>query len=146
MVQRPQELVDGLASKDSSTRLHSLRQVRNQVIGNKHKKHQYISLGAVRRVVEILGTSGADTDALVQSATTLGSFSYGVEAGARAVLDSNGVEHLLNTLRSSDAVVVEAGARSLKCVYQVRVRAGHGTMTQDTCLCGVNLLDVNLRP
>jgi hypothetical protein len=48
------------------------------------------------------------------------SFACGLDEGVRAVLDSNAVPHLLRTLTNNDEKVVEAGARSLKQILNVR--------------------------
>eukprot|EP00899_Mesostigma_viride_P029667 jgi/Mesvir1/9886/Mv22416-RA.1 len=113
----PQDLVERLLSVDVDTRLKALRDVKNQIIGNKTKKLCFIKLGAVPRIVQILA-HGTDSDSLVQSAAALGSFACGIDDGVRAVLDSGVLPHLLRTLTSGDSKVVEAGARSLKMIYQ----------------------------
>eukprot|EP00249_Psilotum_nudum_P017937 c26559_g1_i2 orf=648-2606(+) len=114
---RPEDLVENLSSIDTSARLKALRDVKNQIIGNKTKKLSYIKLGAVPRVVEILA-SDTETPLLVQSAATVGSFACGIEAGVKAVLDSGVLPHLLRMLSNGDSKVVEAGARSLKMIFQ----------------------------
>lgn len=114
---KPEELVEGLSSLDTSARLKALRDVKNQIIGNKTKKLSYIKLGAVPRVVEILA-SDTDIPLLVQSAAAVGSFACGNDAGVRAVLDSGVFPHLLKTLSNVDDKVVEAGARSLRMIFQ----------------------------
>jgi hypothetical protein len=48
------------------------------------------------------------------------SFACGLDEGVQAVLDSNAVPHLLRTLANADEKVVEAGARSLKQILNVR--------------------------
>ncbi|GBG92583.1 hypothetical protein CBR_g56096 [Chara braunii] len=102
----PEDIVHNLSSLDTNARLRALREVKNQIIGNKTKKLSYIKLGAVRRVVEILAKD-TETPLLVQSAAAVGSFACGMDAGVMAILDSGGLPH-----------VVEAGARSLKMIFQ----------------------------
>jgi hypothetical protein len=51
------EAVARLGSPDPDARLKALREVKNQVIGNRTKKLAYIKLGAVPKVVDILATS-----------------------------------------------------------------------------------------
>ncbi|KAL3702075.1 hypothetical protein R1sor_020097 [Riccia sorocarpa] len=114
---RPEELVESLSSLDNTARLKALRDVKNQIIGNKTKKLSYIKLGAVPRVVEILA-SDTEVPLLVQSAAAVGSFACGIEAGVRAVLDSGVLPHLLKMLSNGDQKVVEACARSLKMIFQ----------------------------
>ncbi|KAH7405377.1 hypothetical protein KP509_15G068000 [Ceratopteris richardii] len=114
---RPEDLVENLSSMDTTARLKALRDVKNQIIGNKTKKLSYIKLGAVPRVVEILA-SDAEIPLLVQSAAAVGSFACGNEAGVKAVLDSGVLPHLLKMLSFGDNKVVEACARTLKMIFQ----------------------------
>ncbi|KAH7405374.1 hypothetical protein KP509_15G068000 [Ceratopteris richardii] len=115
---RPEDLVENLSSMDTTARLKALRDVKNQIIGNKTKKLSYIKLGAVPRVVEILA-SDAEIPLLVQSAAAVGSFACGNEAGVKAVLDSGVLPHLLKMLSFGDnKQVVEACARTLKMIFQ----------------------------
>ncbi|KAL0054843.1 hypothetical protein WJX82_003081 [Trebouxia sp. C0006] len=117
MVAKQQEVVDRLRSLDRSTRLKAVREIKNQIIGNKSKKLSYIKLEAVPRVVELL-QENADAFLVVQSAATVGSFAYGLEDGFRAVVASGGVQHLLHAVSSQDNTVVEAALRALKLVWQ----------------------------
>ncbi|KAH9560125.1 hypothetical protein CY35_06G090600 [Sphagnum magellanicum] len=113
---RPEDLVESLSSLDNTARLKALRDVKNQIIGNKTKKLSYIKLGAVPRVVEILA-SDTEIPLLVQSAAAVGSFACGIDAGVKAVLDSGVLPHLLKMLQNGDNKVVEACARSLKMIF-----------------------------
>ena len=115
----PSDLVARLAASDADARLHAIRDVKNQIIGNKSRKLSYIKLGAVSRVVELLASPDAECGVRIQCAQTVGSFAYGVDDGLKAVLDSGGVLQLLQTLSSIDERVVEAGVRALKMVYKV---------------------------
>ena len=115
---KQQEVVDRLRSTDRTTRLKAVRDIKNQIIGNKNKKLSYIKLEAVPRVVELLQES-ADAHLLVQSAAAVGSFAYGLEDGFRAVLASGGVQQLIHAVSSPDESVVEAALRALKLVWQV---------------------------
>jgi hypothetical protein len=116
---QPEDLVARLSASDSEAKLHAIRDVKNQIIGNKSRKLSYIKLGAVPRVVELLAAPDAECGVRIQCAQTVGSFAYGVDAGIKAVLDSGGVAQLLLTLSSPDERVVEAGVRALKMVYKV---------------------------
>ncbi len=98
---RPEDLVESLSSLDNTARLKALRDVKNQIIGNKTKKLSYIKLGAVPRVVEILA-SDTEIPLLVQSAAAVGSFACGIDAGVKAVLDSGVLPHLLKMLQNGD--------------------------------------------
>ena len=120
MVARPEELVSRLAaSSDPDSRLKALRDIKNQVIGNKRKKGLYLQLGAVSGLVQILEHSD-NTQLLIQSATAAGSLAYGSQQGAEAFLACNGLQPLLRTLWSSDLSLVDASLRALRCVFQVR--------------------------
>ena len=114
------DLVAKLAAADSDARLHAVRDVKNQIIGNKARKLSYIKLGAVSRVVELLASPDAECGVRIQCAQTVGSFAYGLDDGLKAVLESGGVTQLLQALSSLDDRVVEAAVRALKMVYQVR--------------------------
>lgn len=87
-----------------------------QVIGNKHKKLDYISAGAIARVVELL-SGETDAGILVQAAATLGSFACG--GNVAAVLKHGAFEHLVQALSHADEKVVESAVRSIKFIYQV---------------------------
>lgn len=102
---RPEDLVESLSSLDNTARLKAIRDVKNQIIGNKTKKLSYIKLGAVPRVVEILA-SDTEVSLLVQSAAAVGSFACGSDAGVRAVLDSGVLPHLLKMLQNGDTQVL----------------------------------------
>lgn len=101
---RPEDLVESLSSLDNTARLKALRDVKNQIIGNKTKKLSYIKLGAVPRVVEILACE-TEIPLLVQSAAAVGSFACGIDAGVKAVLDSGVLPHLLKMLQNVDSKV-----------------------------------------
>ena len=92
--------------------LKILRDVKNQIIGNKTKKVLYLHLGAVQRIVSVLD-SALDTDGgstaknlILQCAAALGSFSCGVDDGVRAVLDAGAVPYLIRLLSSPDEKVL----------------------------------------
>ncbi|XP_043693417.1 armadillo repeat-containing protein 8-like isoform X2 [Telopea speciosissima] len=115
----PLDLIGRLKSSEGEAKLKALREVKNQIIGNRTKKLSYIKLGAVPAVVGILaGAADSDVPLLVQSAATIGSFACGIDAGVKAVLDSGAVPHLFRTLSNPDAKVVDASARSLRMIFQ----------------------------
>ena len=118
MVAKQQQVVDRLRSPDRSARLKAVREIKNQIIGNKSKKLSYIKLDAVPAVIELL-QENTDANLLIQSAATVGSFAYGLEDGVRAVVASGGVQQLLQAILSPDDAVVEAALRALKLVWQV---------------------------
>ncbi|KAK4780654.1 hypothetical protein SAY87_016760 [Trapa incisa] len=115
-----------LASSDHGIQLKALRDVKNQIIGNRTKKLVYIKLGAVPAVASVLadaldGSGHSSTDLLVQSAAALGSFACGVDAGVRAVLDSGALPSLIQLLSNHDEKVIGSAARSLKLLYQSKL-------------------------
>lgn len=116
MVAKPQELLKDIGSSDANVRLRAVKELKNQIIGNKHKKLSFIKLGAVPRVIELLA-SGSDANLLVQSATAVGSFGL-VDDGVKAIMQHKGIDCLYNSLSSEDPRLVEAAARSLKLIYQ----------------------------
>lgn len=125
---RPEDLISRLSSAavDGEAKLKALRELKNQIIGNRTKKLLYIKLGAVPSVVSILSSAAADGDAsstsvLVQSAAAVGSFACGFEAGVKAVLDAGAFPHLLNLISHPNSKVVDASARSLKMIYQSKL-------------------------
>ncbi|KAI4305103.1 hypothetical protein L6164_028491 [Bauhinia variegata] len=118
-------ILDRLASTDCQIKLKAIREVKNQIIGNRTKKLSYIKLGAVPAVAAVLAEGDANSDCgsnlIVQSAAALGSFACGVEAGVRAVLDTGAFPHLFRLLSTSDEKVVDAAARSLRMIYQSKL-------------------------
>lgn len=96
---RPELLTSLLRSESNEVKLKALRELKNQIIGNRTKKLSYIKLGAVPRILEILASADdSDFPILVQSAATIGSFACGVDAGVRAVLDCGAFPHLIRLL------------------------------------------------
>ncbi|XP_052136154.1 uncharacterized protein LOC127754619 [Oryza glaberrima] len=102
-------------------RVRTLREIKNQIIGNRTKKLQYLRLGAVPVVVAALAGPGASPAALVQAAAAAGSFACGVDDGVRAVLAAGAVAHLTRLLAHPDEKVVDASARALRMIYQSKL-------------------------
>ncbi|XP_057953452.1 uncharacterized protein LOC131147850 isoform X4 [Malania oleifera] len=126
---RPEALIARLSTADGEAKLRALRELKNQIIGNRTKKLSYIKLGAVPAVVAALSaaSAGGDTDAeagvslLVQSAAALGSFACGVDVGVKAVLDAGAFPRLLQLISHPNDKVVDASARSLRMIYQSKL-------------------------
>ncbi|PRQ32947.1 hypothetical protein RchiOBHm_Chr5g0052041 [Rosa chinensis] len=119
------DLLIRLNSPDSQVQLKALRELKNRIIGNRTKKLSFVKLGLVPAVAAILASkaqahshSDHDCNLLVQSAAALGSFACGFDAGVRAVLDAGACPNLLLLLSHPDDKVVDAGARSLRMIYQ----------------------------
>lgn len=96
---RPEDLIGRLNSAQVpyEAKLKALRDLKNQIIGNRTKKLAFLKLGAVPSIVAILASSAAASGAggdgrefheafLIQSAAAIGSFACGLEAGVKAVL------------------------------------------------------------
>ncbi|XP_059431203.1 uncharacterized protein LOC132164674 [Corylus avellana] len=121
------DLLVRLGSTDTEVKLRALREVKNQIIGNRTKKLSFLKLGAVPAVADALAQAQAQAQAqdqaelLVQSAAVLGSFACGFDAGVRAVLDAGAFPNLINLLSYPDEKVVDAGARSLRMIYQSKL-------------------------
>jgi 1,4-dihydroxy-2-naphthoyl-CoA synthase len=98
-----------LSSSDYEIKLKAIREVKNQIIGNRTKKLSYIKLGAVPAVADALAKANADSDfgsnLIVQSAAVLGSFACGVDQGVRAVLDAGAFPNLIRLLSAVDEKV-----------------------------------------
>ncbi|WOH15194.1 hypothetical protein DCAR_0934731 [Daucus carota subsp. sativus] len=122
---RPELLIARLRSAGEG-RLKALRELKNQIIGNRTKKLTYIKLGAVPSVVEILTSAVFDTSGdvhsiLIQSCAVLGSFACGVDAGVKAVLEAGAFSHLMILISHRNDKVVDAAARSLRMIYQSKL-------------------------
>ncbi|XP_019155555.1 PREDICTED: armadillo repeat-containing protein 8 [Ipomoea nil] len=125
---RTEDLIGRLSSTSPEIQLKALREVKNQIIGNRTKKLSFLKLGAVPAVVSVLSSvasaqvGGEIHDSLViQSAAAIGSFSCGFDAGVKAVLEAGAFPLLLRLIYHSNDKVVDAGARSLKLIYQSRL-------------------------
>ncbi|XP_062197069.1 uncharacterized protein LOC133900016 [Phragmites australis] len=129
---RPEELTARLAAAGPAAgaggvegmeheRVRALREIKNQIIGNRTKKLLYLRLGAVPAVVAALAEPGASPAALVQAAAAAGSFACGLDDGARAVLAAGAVGHLTRLLAHPGEKVVDASARALRMIYQSKL-------------------------
>lgn len=105
---RPEDLIGRLNSGHTpyEAKLKALRDLKNQIIGNRTKKIAFLKLGAVPSVVSILSSAQADGGdnrefleaVLVQSAVAIGSFACGLDAGVKAVLDAGAVPLLIGLI------------------------------------------------
>lgn len=144
---RPEGLIERLrsaAADGGEAKLKVLRELKNQIIGNRTKKLSYIKLGAVPSVVFILSSASSSAESLlVQCAATIGSFACGVDAGVKAVLDAGAFSHLINLLQHSNEKVVDAGARALKMIYQSKVAPKYDFFQENNMEFLISLLDKN---
>ncbi|XP_021682977.2 uncharacterized protein LOC110666697 isoform X1 [Hevea brasiliensis] len=136
------DLLNRLASLDPDIKLKALREVKNQIIGNRTKKLAFLKLGAIPAVASLLAAAIAEADSqlkngevtiadknsnyynnntFIQSAAVLGSFACGFDDGVRAVLDAGALPYLIQLLSNPDEKVVDAGARSLRMIYQSKL-------------------------
>ncbi|CAL0335031.1 unnamed protein product [Lupinus luteus] len=134
-------ILDRLSSSDSEIKLKAVREVKNQIIGNRTKKVSYIKLGAVPAVSAVLADSDSTSNLIVQSVAALGSFACGVDAGVSAVIDAGAVPHLIRFLSSSDGKVVDSAARSLRLIYQSKVAPKYDFFKQEDMQFLLSLLD-----
>ncbi|GAB4835222.1 hypothetical protein Ancab_000131 [Ancistrocladus abbreviatus] len=129
---KPEDLIARLSSSNREAKLKALRELKNQIIGNRTKKLSYLKLGAVPAVVSILSAacdgnseelyaSSSSSHIIIQSAAVIGSFACGVDAGVKAVLDAGAFSILFKLIPHSDDKVVDAGARALKMIYQSKM-------------------------
>lgn len=86
MAPQCRDLIQQLSSETKEAKLRAVRFLKNEIIGSQYKKQCYLELGAVPKIVQILA-SQQDKKCTVQAAATLGSFAYGNDAGAAAVVD-----------------------------------------------------------
>lgn len=111
---RTEDLIGRLSSASPEIQLKALREVKNQIIGNRTKKLSFLKLGAVPAVVSVLSSvasaqaGGEILDSLViQSAAAIGSFACGFDAGVKAVLEAGAFPLLLRLIsHSNDKVIV----------------------------------------
>ncbi|CAL0301725.1 unnamed protein product [Lupinus luteus] len=134
-------ILERLTSSDSEIKLKAIREVKNQIIGNRTKKLSYINLGAVPSVSAALSDSDSAPNLIVQAAAALGSFACGVDAGVSAVLDAGAFPHLIRLLSSSEEKVVDAASRSLRMIYQSKLAPKYDFFKHENMQFLVSLLD-----
>lgn len=117
MVSPSQSTSSSSKTSERSLKLKEIREIKNSVIGNRYKK--YCNLHCIPELHSILSSSN-DVELQVQAIAAIGSLAYGIEDGARAVVECNGISSLVHALTHNDQRVVVAAARSLKLVLQVR--------------------------
>ncbi|XP_072972787.1 uncharacterized protein [Typha angustifolia] len=147
---RPEELAEKLSAAGAGGEdgggqgealLRVLREIKNQIIGNKTKKLLYLHLGAVPKIVSLLASSPASAAVVVQAAAAVGSFACGVEDGVRAVLDAGAVPHLMRLLSHPDEKVVDAGARSLRIIFQSKLAPKYDVLQEKNMQFLLSLLN-----
>jgi hypothetical protein len=66
MVARADAVVEHVRSGDHSLRLKAVREMKNQVVGSRSRKLQFLKAGAVPHLVAILAADGLDPSLVVQ--------------------------------------------------------------------------------
>ncbi|KAK9128681.1 hypothetical protein Syun_017478 [Stephania yunnanensis] len=145
---QPDELIRRLRSGDGAVKLKALRELKNQIIGNRTKKLSYIKLGTVPDVVGVLASSvsidpdpGSGSSLIVESAAIIGSFACGVDAGVKAVLEAGAFPHLFRILSNPNEKVVDTTARSLRMIFQSRLAPKYDFSKNENADCLFSLLN-----
>lgn len=107
-------------ASDDASRARAIRLLKNQLIGNRHKKVEYLERGAVPLVVSA-ASQPASADVLVQGAAALASIAYRHRPAACGVHACDGVALLVALLGHEDERVVEHSARALHAICEVRL-------------------------
>lgn len=105
-------------SIDTSVKLQVVRHMKNQCIGNRSKKLQFLAAGVVPLLVDLLKSKETAPELAIQAVTVLGSLSYKLEDGASALLSSGGLPAVVNGLSSQTDDLVHASVRSLQFLLQ----------------------------
>ena len=100
-----EDLIFRLESSENQTKYKSLRELKNQIIGNRTKKNFYVKLGVVIPAV-VNSLSSVDSSVVVQACAVIGSFACGIDAGVKAVLDAGAFSILFRLISCPDAKVV----------------------------------------
>jgi hypothetical protein len=99
--------VAGVGTRGEAAKHEHMREIKNQIMGNRTKKLLYLCLGAMSAVVAAT---------LVQAVAAAWSFACGVGDGTRAVLDTGAVGHLSRLLTHFDE---EVGSGTFTCSFLV---------------------------
>lgn len=117
---RSEDLIVRISSPENETKFRALKELKNQIIGNRTKKLTYVKLGVLVPAV-VNSLSSGDASVVIQASAVIGSFACGVDAGVKAVLDAGAFSLLSGLISHSDAKVVDAAARSLKMIHQSKL-------------------------
>ena len=113
MVPRAVDTLERVRSSAADKRLLAIKDVKNQIIGNKKRKLSYVQLGAVPTLLELLHNPDAPMQLKCEVLDTLGSFSYS-QPGLQALLDGGGLTVLQQALESGHHALQRAGIRSME--------------------------------
>ncbi|KAF3338053.1 armadillo repeat-containing protein 8 isoform X1 [Carex littledalei] len=138
----PEKLAARLSSGEAGeSLLTALREIKNQIIGNRTKKLVYLRLHAVPRIVALLSAPSSPPPVIVQAAAAVGSFACGVEEGVRAVLDAGAVPHLTMLLSHPDAKVIDSAARTLRIIFQSKMAPKYDFLLEENKAFLLSLLN-----
>lgn len=112
---RPEDLIVRLSSPENQTKFKALRELKNQIIGNRTKKLTYVKHGVVVPTV-VNSLSSNDSSVVVQASAVIGSFACGVDDGVKAVLDAGAFSLLFGLVSHSDAKVIDSLIHCLICL------------------------------
>ena len=112
------------APPDEATLVSSLRAVKNQIIGNHHKKNEYRGTGLLPLVIQLAEKHSTPAVLLQVSAILYSMAAGGGTAAALGIEAANGPQLLCRMLVVADTDDVILGAtRALKHLYDVCSRA-----------------------
>ena len=107
-----------LQGDDPQQLASTLRCIKNQLVGNPHKKISYGSIGAVGAIVTAAGRH-EDTAVWVEAAAALASITYNLPESSAQLQQADGLQFLLRMLHSQDDRVSEHAGRALRAVLEV---------------------------
>lgn len=115
--------MEKMRSKNKAVKLKAIRDIKNQVIGNKRRKSVFIKLNAVQSLVEQLAEQGTGTNCrqsaiLLSSLLSAAASSRFHDSSAAQALDE-ALPKLLEMLSSQDELVMAAALRTLCNVCEV---------------------------
>lgn len=112
------------APPDEPTLVNSLRAVKNQIIGNHHKKIEYRETGLIPLIIELADKHSTHAVLLQVSAILYSMAAGGGTEAALGIEAAHGPQLLCRMLTITDIDNVVLGAtRALKHLYDVRCRA-----------------------
>ncbi|XP_031729303.1 armadillo repeat-containing protein 8 isoform X2 [Anarrhichthys ocellatus] len=109
--------VDRLFDPDPQKVLQGVIDMKNAVIGNNKQKANLIVLGAVPRLLYLLGQSSSSPELRTECAVVLGSLAMGTENNIKSLVDCHIIPALLQGLLCPDLIFIEACLRCLRTVF-----------------------------
>lgn len=124
MAHATSSLVGNLKAHSNADRLHAVRKIKNEIIGNKRRKVEYVEQDSFRKIAQLLKEDESD-DVRLQSAIVLGSLSRLSERNdlhngqKPAYASSSVLPGLLSMLSSESAGHAEAALKALCSICKV---------------------------